>query len=131
RVFGVARLARRGGSLLAARGRAAPLTYEVEGALSGLSFDALRHDLRVSGDEDEDSAADRGGTVDATIAVAGVVGSPRDRVGRGAVRVWGGEILRLPLAGPLIELSNLQLPTAEEIDFAQATFFIEGDVVDF
>ena len=41
------------------------------------------------------------------------------------------ELLRLPLAGPLIELSNLQLPTAEEIDFAQAKFYIEGGVISF
>jgi hypothetical protein len=135
RIFGVARLERSGGSIMGGAGASqSPLRYEVEGALSGLSFDGLRADLRVNESSDDatrEPASNRGGVVDATISVAGVVGSPGDRVGQGAVRIWGGELLRLPLAGPLIELSNLQLPTSEQIDFAQAKFYMEGGVVSF
>ncbi len=134
RIFGVGRLERAGSPIMAfnTQSSGGPLRFEVEGALSGLSFDELRADLRVTDNtDDSEPAPNRGGVVDATIAVAGVVGRPVDRVGQGAVRVWGGELLRLPLAGPLIELSNLQLPTSEEIDFAQAKFYIEGGVVSF
>ena len=59
------------------------------------------------------------------------MGQPENRVGRGSVRVWGGTLLRIPLASRLIELSNLQAPTGQRIDYAQSEFFVEGDTINF
>lgn len=131
RVFGVAKLEGVRAPFLA-RDASQPTIYEVEGTLSGVSFDRLRRDLRV---DDPDAAAaaelDQGGAIDALLAIAGVVGQPENRVGRGSVRVWGGTLLRIPLASRLIELSNLQAPTGQQIDYANAAFFVEGDTVHF
>lgn len=131
RVFGVAKLAGVRAPFIT-RESAQPILYEVEGTLSGVSFDRLRRDLRVD-DEDAALAAelDQGGAIDALLAVAGVVGQPENRVGRGSVRVWGGTLLRIPLASRLIELSNLQAPTGQRIDYAQSEFFVEGDTINF
>jgi hypothetical protein len=131
RIFGVAKLAGVRSPFLR-RESSQPTLYEVEGTLSGVSFDRLRRDLRV---DDPDAAAaaelDQGGVIDALLAVAGVVGEPENRVGRGSVRVWGGTLLRIPLASRLIELSNLQAPTGQQIDYAQSEFFVEGDTIHF
>lgn len=131
RVFGVAKLAGVR-TPFSAPDASRPTLYEIEGTLSGVSFDRLRRDLRVD-DPDASAAAelDQGGAIDALLAVAGVVGQPNDRIGRGAVRVWGGTLLRIPLASRLIELSNLQAPTGQQIDYAQSEFFVEGDTVVF
>lgn len=107
------------------------LEYQVEGQFSGVSLQGLRDDLAITGEQESTSTPGRSGQIDATIGVAGVAGAPSTRVGRGAVRVWGGEVVRLPLLSRLIELSNLQLPTGEELDFAHARFFLEGDRVMF
>lgn len=130
RVFGVAKVETMGeqGGLL---GSGNESTYEIETSLAGLGFEALRADLRVGDAPESEELAERSGVVDATLSVAGRFGVPGQRVGRGAVRVWGGEVLRLPLAARLIELSNLQLPTAAELDFAQAAFHIEGGTISF
>lgn len=132
RVFGVAKLDGLANALGGSAGPAAP-AYELDASLSGVSFDALRHDLRVGDEDDGAPLTDegQGGLVDASIAVAGVVGRPNERVGRGAVRIWGGRVIRLPLAARLIELSNLQLPTGEQIDFANARFYIDGGIIRF
>ena len=129
RVFGVAKFVRE----RAAAGGQRPIEYQVEAQLSGVSFGALRQDLGVAptGSSEDERATSPLGQVDATIALAGVAGDLSTRVGRGAARVWGGAFLRLPLLSRLIELSNLQLPTGESLDFAHARFFLEGDTVVF
>jgi len=65
------------------------------------------------------------------VFVAGSLESPHAKFGRGEVEVRGGEILRLPLLMPIIELSNLSAPNGEPLEEARAAFFITGDEVQF
>lgn len=127
RVFGVAKLVRSPGVASSAR----QLEYQVEAQLSGLSLAGLRADLGLAEGEAPEREGAAAGQIDATIGVAGTAGQPASRVGRGSARVWGGAFLRLPLLSRLIELSNLQLPTGQSLDFAHARFFMEGDTITF
>jgi hypothetical protein len=45
----------------------------------------------------------------------------------------GGDapVMRLPLLLPLIEVSNLQVPRNDPLDFGEAVFFVDGDRVVF
>lgn len=71
------------------------------------------------------------GRVDAELTLAGLVGREGSRRGRGSLRVSGGDIIRLPLILPMMELSNLGLPSGDRLDFAQATFLVDGPTVAF
>ncbi|MBL8990162.1 MAG: hypothetical protein JNJ48_01135 [Phycisphaerae bacterium] len=71
------------------------------------------------------------GFVDATIALSGAMGQSELRLGRGSVRIAGGVVLNIPGIVPLVELSNLQLPLGERLDFAQAVFWVRGNRVVF
>lgn len=73
------------------------------------------------------------GSLDARLAISGVIGGPEagepTRRGRGAVRIVGGDVVKVPLVVPLIKLSALQLPTEERLDFFQTSFELEGNQV--
>jgi hypothetical protein len=71
------------------------------------------------------------GALDAELAVWGRLGDPASMRGRGAVRVWGGEVIRLPLVVPLLNLSNLQIPVNDRLDYFQASGWIEGNTIRF
>ena len=48
------------------------------------------------------------------------------------IEILGGSVLRLPgLIVQLIELSNLQPPASERLDYARAAFFVDGDFIGF
>jgi hypothetical protein len=74
------------------------------------------------------------GSLDARLAIAGVLGGSSTgaapvRSGSGAVRIVGGDVVKVPLVVPLIKLSALQLPTDERLDFFQTSFDLEGNDV--
>ncbi len=71
------------------------------------------------------------GALDAELAVWGRLGDPASMRGRGAVRVWGGEVIRLPLVVPLLNLSNLQIPVNDRLDYFQASGWLEGNTIRF
>jgi hypothetical protein len=71
------------------------------------------------------------GRLDADFSLAGVVGAEASRRGRGSVRVAGGDVIRLPLVLPMMELSNLALPSGDAMDFAQASFVLDGQDLRF
>jgi hypothetical protein len=71
------------------------------------------------------------GKLDAELSLAGVVGDGESRRGRGSLRISGGDVVRLPLLLQMIELSNLQLPVGESLDFAQSTYYLAGRQVVF
>ncbi len=78
--------------------------------------------------------AESRGMVDAGLRLTGVAGRNATRRGRGTIHVGGGEdteVLRLPLLLPLIQVSNLQIPQNDRLDFGEAVFFLEGDHVVF
>ncbi len=71
------------------------------------------------------------GRVDAEVSLAGRAGDAASRVGRGSVRVAGGDVLRVPLVVPLVQLSNLQLPSGESLDYLHASFLVAGETLWF
>ena len=107
------------------------LNYRTDIRLSGVRFGSLLIDLgreeeAVAPPEDPWAVADdrSRGEVDAGITLAGIVGKPETRRGSGVIEVLGGNVLRLPnLIVRLIEVSNLQPPANEKLDYAKAQFF--------
>jgi hypothetical protein len=93
---------------------------------------ALIRDRTRAGESGEaDSGAGGGagegrGRIDAALAVSGFLGRPESREGRGSVRVHGGNIVDMPLALSLVQLSNFQLPSDDQLDYLQSSFHIAG-----
>lgn len=70
------------------------------------------------------------GLLDAEFTMRGIVGRPETTVGRGEFAVSGGKVLSLPLLLPIIQVTSLQVPTAEPLDLALASFHLsDGRVV--
>ena len=129
---------------------ASELEYRTDIRISGVRFGPVLADLQeVAPDEDAEQGEDAAqaddatdpwlvsndrsrGELDAGIALGGVVGKTGSRRGSGVIEILGGSVLRLPtLIVQLIELSNLQPPANEKLDYARAAFFIDGDFVGF
>lgn len=71
------------------------------------------------------------GALDAEFSVEGPVGDVERRRGRGAIRISGGDVLRIPLAVPMINLFNLQLPFDERLDYFHAVTYLHGRTLRF
>ncbi|MEN0019873.1 MAG: hypothetical protein AAF747_03205 [Planctomycetota bacterium] len=85
---------------------------------------------RLPADAPEPADASRG-RIDASLRLAGRVGDADSVAGRGSAEIGGGTVVRLPLLLPLIEVSNLQVPAGDPLDFAAAQFFVLGDELVF
>ncbi|MBK7403385.1 MAG: hypothetical protein IPJ41_01810 [Phycisphaerales bacterium] len=118
--------------------------YQAEFKLSGVPLGELLADWEHAAGVEHAAAydeiaperpdAEARGMVDAGVTFTGIVGDPTDRRGRGSIQIGGGgraEVLRLPLLLPLIQVSNLQIPQNDRLDFAEAVFFVEGERVVF
>jgi len=105
--------------------------YQVNATLAGARFAPLAAALASGGKgrSKVDSADDSRGLLDATVSLSGRIGDDRSRVGRGSVRIAGGEVVKLPGILRMIEISNFQLPSAEKLDYAQADFGLRGRVL--
>lgn len=66
------------------------------------------------------------GIIDARLSIAGITGAPESRTGRGVVRISGGDVLQIPLVLPMIQVSNLQLPSQDRIGYLQSELGIQG-----
>ncbi len=71
------------------------------------------------------------GVLDGWFGLAGVVGKPESRRGRGEVLIGGGSVVQLPLVMPLISFSNFQLPSEEQLNHATASFYFQGPSIVF
>lgn len=71
------------------------------------------------------------GVVSGELLFGGTVGDPAARRGRATFRVSDGRVLDFPLAMPLLEVSNLQLPTTGRFDLALISVYLEGNTVVF
>ncbi len=71
------------------------------------------------------------GSLDAEISLSGIVGEESSRIGRGSVRIFGGDVVRIPLVVPLLRLTNLQLPFDEPLDFFHAACHLDASRVTF
>ena len=69
----------------------------------------------------------KAGQVEGLLSLAGEVQNDATRRGRASVRAAGGELIRIPLLLPLIEVKALQAPTGESLDFATLEFVINGN----
>jgi hypothetical protein len=107
--------------------------YSAEVRLLGVDFASVLNDLRLEDDPRSTSIDEprSRGMIDATVTLAGTIGRPEERRGRGVARVAGGEVLALPGAMPLLRLSNLQPPIGEPLESASASFYMQGDTVTF
>jgi hypothetical protein len=132
------------GAAIVQPGEAGRASYEAEFRLSGVPLGELLADWEHAAGieraaETEQSApqrpeAESRGLVDAGLTVAGVAGDTGSRRGRGSIIVGGGDgapVMRLPLLLPLIEVSNLQVPSNDPLDFGEAVFYLDGDRVVF
>jgi len=117
-------------------------TYDAEFRLSGVPLGELLADWEYEGElaraaaEGGEAAArapaESRGLVDAGLTLTGTTGANATRRGRGTVLMGGdAPVMRLPLLLPLIEVSNLQVPRNDPLDFGEAVFYVEGDRVVF
>ena len=71
------------------------------------------------------------GAMIADLTLTGPIGDPSKRSGRGLVQIEGGSVVSMPGLLPLIEASNLSLPASSPLDVAQASFYVDGNVMAF
>lgn len=145
RVFATARLALPAGweSASAPEERTSGgLAYKVEMLGAGVRLAPVLAELAAAGVDTSGPAGVDGtldeaaegvrGSLDAFLSLEGVSGRPETRIGRGALRVANGDILRLPLVLPLVQISNLQLPWGGgRLGYMESRFYVEGDRVNF
>lgn len=120
--------------------------YRMDFMAAGVAFAPLLAELSASADAkalptakppepagesvlpDPDSSR---GVMDAWLSIAGRAGMPATRVGRGSLRVTSGQVLRLPVVYELMQVSNLLLPSGDQLDYLQAVCHVEGERVHF
>ncbi|CAG0997789.1 hypothetical protein PHYC_02675 [Phycisphaerales bacterium] len=111
--------------------------YRATLQLSGVRFASVLADYAqrepgtVPGELTEAAPDESRGLLDASISIAGPIGDPKSRRGRGTATVAGGRVVNIPLLVPLVRISNLQLPINENVDYAAAEFFIQGEYLNF
>ncbi len=126
-----------------------PKRFNAEFQLSGVRFSTLLRELVESvkpfvgppspadGDAPPPGASVRKGDefarglLDAEFTLTGLAADPASRRGRGTLRISGGRVLNLPIMTGMIEAMNLQLPLNAKLDFAWASFFVEGSLITF
>ncbi len=123
-----------GGGAIRGRGRLAPgegflptSEYLLDLRCSGvpLAWFIARPDNAADASHDELA---RRGLIGGRLTVRGGFGeNAPERVGRGTFAIRGGEVLRLPLLTPALELLNLQPPVGEQLDDAAIEFGLIGD----
>ncbi len=119
---------------------APPASYSSELVLAGVRLAPVLADAAASGATDpgpvgppnpfEDPDPSRG-VIDARVTLGGVSGDLASRTGSGAIRISNGDIIKLPLMLPLIQVSNLQIPSKDRLGYMQSDFVIKGDTAIF
>ena len=109
--------------------------YQADLMLAGVQFAPVLNELTRIGaaadfvgplpDERIDPEVSRG-QVDARLSIGGVAGDVGSRIGRGAIRIANGQILRLPLVFPLLQVSNLVLPSSDRFNSFEASYHVVG-----
>ncbi|MBX3358319.1 MAG: AsmA-like C-terminal domain-containing protein [Phycisphaeraceae bacterium] len=108
----------------------APTAYKADVVVAGSRFSPI---LNAYSTPDTPAAPtdESRGRLDASLSISGVEGDSLSRTGRGSVRIAGGDVIRLPLALPLMQLSNLQLPSADPLDYFQTAFTLSRNTLTF
>lgn len=118
------------------------VSFRINTLMSGVNFAPLLDDLASRNDalaaqSPLDSARHAAsidttrGIVDARLSLEGVAGDVLTRRGRGAIRIAHGDVLRLPVILPLMQVSNLMLPSRDRLNYLQSTFYITGPTAHF
>ncbi|TVQ59976.1 MAG: hypothetical protein EA379_09280 [Phycisphaerales bacterium] len=116
------------------------ILYDLRVDAAGIAFAPMLADLSARGQRRETNEPPaqtsqrrslRRGSLDGFLSLSGETGDGGARIGRGAIRVSGGEVIRLPLLVNLIELSNLTAPAGDELDFALARYYIRDELLVF
>jgi len=71
------------------------------------------------------------GQADVWVTLTGRTGDAASRLGRGAIRVANGDVLRLPVVFSLVQMSNLLLPSDDSFRYMQAEFNLRGQTAHF
>lgn len=106
---------------------------EVRGSdlrLASVIEDARNAEIRALIDVDQSPDETRG-RLDAEFSLAGTVGEPASKRGRGTATVGGQRIVDVPVVVALIRLSNLELPVREQLDYARLNFYLQGSRLNF
>lgn len=69
------------------------------------------------------------GVVSGQLFLTGRLDDPASRIGRGAMVAEGGELVSLPFLLGVIELTNLQPPRGEQLDYGVVEFSMQQDLV--
>jgi len=119
---------------------AASRAFSAEVVAAGMQFAPLLDELSggqpVPIPEDDVPVASQSidqsrGQTDAWFSISGRTGDAASRIGRGAIRVANGEVLRLPVLLPLVQLSNFVLPSSDGFNYLQAQFHLRGQTAHF
>lgn len=98
---------------------------------SGLAFSTLYNDLLDDIEADEalrSGSRQQTGTLEGSFSMhTPIGGTGASAIGRGFIRVQSGEFVEMPGVLPLLELSNLRIPTGERLESGYADFHIAGD----
>lgn len=77
------------------------------------------------------SASRSDAKLDVGMTLAGTLGKPETKRGRGTASAGQGRLVSLPLLTRLTEATNLVLPLGEPLDLLQASYFVQGKTVYF
>ena len=108
--------------------------YRAEIDLVGVELGGLLAGLNGSPAESNRAPDAEGGTrgeLWASLTVAGRRDEPQSRVGRGELRLLGGQVAAIPLALRLVQVLQLSAPLGQGLDYAESEFFITGDKLVF
>ncbi len=111
--------------------------YQLSATLAGTRFAPLLASIEAASKKGKgtvgplDPMDESRGRLDASVSLSGILGRDDTRVGRGSIRVAGGDVVQLPGVVRMIELSNLQVPSAERLDYVQAGFDVKGRTITF
>lgn len=115
-------------------------SFELDLRLSGVRLAPVLANFASSGITDEgpmgppnpfEEPDPSRGVVDARLVLSGVPGQPERRTGFGAIRISDGDVLKLPVILPLMQLSNLQIPRRDRLSLVETTLQIDGPTVLF
>jgi hypothetical protein len=114
--------------------------YDAEIVMAGVRLAPVLVDASASGatdpgpvgppNPDEEPDPSRG-RIDARLTISGLAGDLDSRKGGGAIRVSQGDIIKMPVMLPLIQVSNFQIPRQDRLGYLQSDFTIAGDTALF
>ncbi|MGI9013229.1 MAG: AsmA-like C-terminal region-containing protein [Phycisphaerales bacterium] len=103
--------------------------YSIDVNIVGSSLHGIagRSDDQATAPPEQAGPTGTDGTVYASLALEGTRDSAAERRGRGSVRVVDGTLASNPLTLPLLQLSQLMLPLDASLDYAESSFFLQGN----